>query len=344
MSDRPVAPLSPFRDPQAGGRAGRVQLWLRNGLTAIFLMYAFSQVAGLSVFDSMMLSGSATTVAGLWLGVGVRTRMHAAVDMLRQSGALLLTPAQLGALHRLLDTAGARIGRASSVITALAEVTVVISGTVLVPWLIFGVPPVRSSEAGLSIGVIDAGVFVGLLIVSVPAAAVIGWYMGQFAGYGRLPALISEAGGRLRGHAQAGDRVGGLRPLVSFVWRQATLSLLPMLWIGTWLVLTAFDGLDERYGFWRFSLFLLFGLSVLYAVQGFWAPARMLVQLFDQQLVAAGNDAQLARAISAARRGAGPVAAAFIALATVLSLAIVGAALLAWSKGGWSRALFGPPL
>jgi hypothetical protein len=42
------------------------QVWLRNGLSAIFLVYAFSQLGGFSQrFDPMMLSGSAVAIVGL---------------------------------------------------------------------------------------------------------------------------------------------------------------------------------------------------------------------------------------------------------------------------------------
>ena len=346
MSDVYVVPLPPspgMRDSDGGRRVARIQLYLRNGLTAIFALYLVGQVFGLASFDPMMLSGSAITIAGLWLAGGARDRMHAAIDQLRQNGALLLTPAQLGELHRMLDATGARFARTGAIITALAEVGVVVSGPILVPWLAHGRRPIRASSDGLELGVLDAGVFGGLLAVAVFAAAGVGWYLGQFAGYGRLPSLIGDAGGKLKGNAFAADKVGGLGPLVEFVWRQATLSLLPLLWIGSWLVLTAFESFAARYGFWRFPLILLFTLSILFAVQGLWAPARVLQRLFEQQIDNAGNDVRLAVAIYAARQKAGPATLMFKIVMAGLLLAIAAAGLYAGSRGGWQLALLGPP-
>ena len=97
-----------------------------------------------------------------------------------------------------------------------SEVAVVVSGWLLVPWLIFGAPN------------FDPLVFLALLVIAAVTGSFVGWLLGQFAGYGSTTrGGAVHSGGRLRIQPGVGDGMGGLESLVDFVRRQAITDIDP---------------------------------------------------------------------------------------------------------------------
>jgi hypothetical protein len=299
---------------------------LRSGLTVIFLVYAGVQVYGAATGakgDPMFFSGSATCLLGIWLCGPVRGRSHAVIDRLRRNGVLRITELQLGTVHKMEQQAAARAALWGALTTGAAELLVVLTGTILVPWMLLGKSPIDFNGGIPDIGASDATTFAGLLVICLIAGSGGGWYLGLLAGYGRMPAFVAAAGGRLRAQVDASDGMGGLRPLLEFSWQMSALVLLPAAWIGAWLVLTAFTRFGQQYGNWRAPLFLLFLLSLYYAVVGFLRPAMDLQLLFREQQQAGLDDPELGGSLAAAARRAAMLVGLFWVIAGGLGATLV---------------------
>jgi hypothetical protein len=321
------------------------QIWLRNGLTAVFLAYCVKQ--SLNVFgyshgltDIMMFTGSAVCLLGFWLAIGIRQRMHGVIGGLYRTGVLMIGEPDLAKLHEHLEATAVRFAHRGAIIIGIAEVAAIVSGKLLVPWLIYREPLIGDSNSGLTIAGGDGILFIGLLSVGAVAGPFVGWLLGHLAGYSNLPEAVRQSGGELRLQPSARDRMGGLQPLVSFLRRQAALTLLPVAWIGIWLVLTAFGPFIGQYGSWRCPFFMLLGIAVLYSAQGFLRPVQVLARLLDEIAAFAHeqNDGEMEQEISNVRSRVWPRPISFYVIVISLLVAI----LVAGIPLGPLSFLFGP--
>ena len=295
----------------------RWQFWLRTGLTWIYLVWCTKQIVDGSI-DLMFLTGAGFCIIGFWLGLGSRQRMHEVIDTLRRSATLLIPESKLSALHVEIEKIGEQRARAGLIIVALAEFLVIVTGFLLVPWLVYG------NQLSHFLTPTDWAVFLAFVTTGTAAGGLVGWLLGSFTGYSRLPEAVTAMGGSLVVQPFAADGHGGLRALVEFTRRQAALTLLPALWIGLWLILTSLNTFWFL-GRWRFPLFFLFALAVLYAAAGFSAPLRAIDNLFreSENFAVATGDERMQSQVRAVRRRMWPGPSSLYVVVAVLSAAIV---------------------
>jgi len=232
--------------------------------------------------DWMFLAGSSACLLGLAPVLGIDKRIDHAVTAMIHGGVIY--GLERTTILAQMDRSATRSARLVMAIVVVSELVVVLTGFILVPCVLGDTPLIQKWDSSLSIGKTDVLTFVGLLTVGPLASALVGWYLGKFAVYGRLQKQVAECGGLVVMQPDADDQMGGLRPLVRIVRGQALLTLAPVVWLVLWLVLTAVnETFRNELGFWRLPFFMLLAVAVLYSTLGFFAPLRLLEEVLTEQ-------------------------------------------------------------
>lgn len=302
------------------------RVWLFYVLLAAYVIYAGINIWGMvqegTAFDLMLLSGGATCLAGLHLIRNSEARLRTTLLRLRDSAVMDADERQVRALLAELDNMGRRWGRAGAAVAGLTEAGVVVLGELLIPWKV-------CDDLQLS-GLPRFAYMITLLTLAATSA---GYELGRLAAIGRLQLVAAAMDIPMRAQAGAADGMGGLAPLVRFLRAQSALALLPAIWIGVWLVMTAFEPWFSDFGHWRFPVSLLLVLALFYALLGFRAPAATLETLIANQQRRAeaqhGNQTaqQVLRSLNTARTRAWPRSNWFTSFVVVLLLAVASSAL-----------------
>lgn len=323
-------------------------------LIGAFIIFSGFQLRGVIQFaetpDWMFLTGSAVCLIGIATILGIEARVdHAVTEMV--DGGVIVGPPKRTILDQI-DRAARRSAHIVMAIVVASELIVVITGYVMVPWLVHKKPLYRYFDGSLTIGNADALTFAGLVVVGPLASALVGWYLGKFAAYGRMQEQVVACGGRVVMQPDADDQMGGLRPLVRIVRSQALLTLAPVVWLVLWLVLTAAnESFRNDLGFWRLPFFMLLGVAVFYSTLGFFAPLRMLESVLTEQQKRSRNmdkdmGERVRTSVANARRHMTPRSSTYLLLLAIFagSIAIAGLRLpMNGQPGPVSLFFFGPP-
>ena len=198
-------------------------------------------------WDVLLLSAWATVAGGLAVAQTIPGRLQRTLVRLVDRGALETSEARIGEVFDRLCERAAVWGWA---------VGGVVSGAVGLAFLL-------AFPAGLA----DRIVLFGLALVGGYAA---GFQLGRMASYGRVGAILHEAGARVRlapGHL---DGVGGLKPAGEFFLFQAMVAGIPAVFLAAWWVLIPLRG--ERYERWRDPYLGLLAIAIVIELLAFFVP------------------------------------------------------------------------
>lgn len=213
-----------------------------------------------SSWDVLFVSGSLTTLVGLWIARGHPERFQAMLQQLVDRGALVreegatVSRDELEQIKRETRQEGARWGIFVGLVLGAIVAAAFVAGNA-----IRTSPQPRLDE------------LLGPLVGAV-AGFVVGRVLGRMLFYSLLGRELRKR--HLRFAVSAGhlDAVGGLKPLGDYYLVQALLLGLPAVYLLAWSLLMTDSDLAERYASWREMYLVFLALAILLEIIGFLAP------------------------------------------------------------------------
>jgi len=230
--------------------AARLQLIFFSLILGLICINEF-WVEGLNVFewDVLLISGLAMLIIGIWLSMGMPTRMENMLDRLVNRGVLQATPEKLAESKRCLKLRANVWAFRSGLIVAIA---------ILIAFLVAYWP--------------SFSFFVILeTIMEVIGGWIAGRYLGRMASYGKLKFLLEEKKASLEVKPGHPDGAAGLKPIGHFYFFQAMVLSIPALFLAVWWLIIPFwvNGLYMR---WRAPYLGLLPIAIIFEILAFLVP------------------------------------------------------------------------
>jgi hypothetical protein len=228
-------------------------------LVAILAHQVASNGLALDKWDFLFISGTATTLAGLWVARAQRDRFEGMVERLIARGALVDSSAPLAAeraaaIMKTIEDRAERWSHRGGIVLGVA----IAAAFVLVNYFRDAPQPLFDEIVGPAAGL------VGGFLVGQP--------LGRMLCYSLFGRAVHADGADFRATAGHVDGAAGLKPLGDYYIGQALVLAIPAAYLVAWSLLMIDSGLDERYAGWREVYLGLLALAICLELAAFVAP------------------------------------------------------------------------
>lgn len=229
-------------------------------LVAVLAHQVASTGLAFDKWDFLFISGTATTLAGLWVARAQRERFEGMVERLIARGALVdaasgpLAADRAAAIMDEIEDRAERSSYRGGIVVGVA----IAAAFVLVNYFRDAPQPLFDEIVGPAAGL------VGGFLVGQP--------LGRMLCYGLFGRAVHADGADFRATAGHVDGAAGLKPLGDYYIGQALVLAIPAAYLVAWSLLMIDSGLDERYAGWREAYLGLLALAICLELAAFVAP------------------------------------------------------------------------